>query len=108
VQKLGFTKFPFSQKSVKALLSQLSPIRLEERLFVDEGDSQRVLNDLQRTRLSRRRMIWLHTQPLLPPLSRLKVVSLFQSYGLFLTGVGLGGGEEPEPDHTTTRKPDSL
>jgi hypothetical protein len=42
-----------------------------------DGYSQRVLNELQRTRLSRRRIVWLLPRPL--PLSRQQVVFLSQS-----------------------------
>jgi hypothetical protein len=67
-----------------------------------EGRHQRVLNDLWRTRLSRRRMIWL--LPHLLPHLRQQVFPLFQSScvsPLELTD-GIGGrgwkgvGEEPK------------
>jgi hypothetical protein len=35
------------------------------------GQDQRVLNDLQRTRLCRRRLIWLLPHPLPPPVNML-------------------------------------
>ncbi len=40
---------------------------------------QRVLNNLWRTQISRRRMIWLPPNPL-PPFSRKKILSLFQPF----------------------------
>ncbi len=46
-------------------------------LELNLGGRQRVLNDLKRTRLSRRLMIWLLSHPL--PLSRQQVVSLSPS-----------------------------
>jgi hypothetical protein len=52
-----------------------------------------VLNDLSRTRLSRRRMIWLHLHPLPPPVSILSLILSFLCVAFELTyGRGVGGG----------------
>ncbi len=62
--------------------------------------AQRELNDLQITRLSRRRMIWL-----LPHhLSRLFLSLLVRCWLSLLTGQGMG----EEQNHTTARKPGAL
>jgi hypothetical protein len=70
---------------------------------------QRVLNDLKRTRRSRRRMIWSPPPPTPPPLSRQQVVSLSQSSCVspaeFTEG---GGGVREEPNHTSAEKPSPL
>ncbi len=59
---------------------------------------QRVLIDLQRTELSRCRMIWLLPHPFPSPISKL---SMFLSLPVELTD-GRGGGREP--NQTTARK----
>jgi hypothetical protein len=73
-----------------------------------DSERQRELNDLQRTRLSRRRMIWLLSHPL-HTLSRL--VSLSQSSCVLPVELTEGRGGEvvgEEPDHTMTRSPGPL
>jgi hypothetical protein len=45
-------------------------ISFRELAFISDSVVQRVSNDLQRARLSRRRMVWLLAHPLLPSVSR--------------------------------------
>jgi hypothetical protein len=62
--------------------------------------TQKVLNDLERTRLSRRNMNWLHPHP-----SPQHVVSLSRSLRIgneLANGGGVGVGEEP--NHTRGEK----
>ncbi len=73
----------------------VSKYRETQELTVRDGASQSVQNDLKRTRLSRRRMIWLLPfSPPLPSASCLSWLSL-PVYRLpkLLTGGGGGGGK---------------
>ncbi len=73
---------------------------------------QRVVDGLQRTMLSRRRMIWILPLPLPPTPSPVSKLSLFFSVFLCVAPVeltiGRGGGKGKEPNHTTARKPGPL
>ena len=72
-----------------------------EILILAEQNNQRVLHDLQRTRLSCGRMIQLLTHHLPPPLYRVWPVEVTDGRGV-VEGVG------EEPNDTTARKPDPL
>jgi hypothetical protein len=70
------------------------------KIFLSRQD-QRVMNDLKRTRLSRRRMIWLLPQP-----SCQQVVFFSQSSCVFPVELTDGRGEET--NHTMRRKSGPL
>ncbi len=87
-------------KSLPYIRSSMWPLRSPDTAH------QRLQSDLQRTRLSRHRLIWFLPPP--PPLSPVSKLSLFLSLSVcrrwsLLTNRGEGVGEEPY--HTTARKP---
>jgi hypothetical protein len=77
--------------------------------FRSIGLSQRVLNDLQRARLSRGRLIRLLAHPLPFPVSKLdrRNSEKLRKRDHLLTGEGVKGVGE-ELNHTTARKPCPL
>jgi hypothetical protein len=68
--------------------------------------AQKVGNDLWRTRLSRRHMVWLLPHLLPPPFSKLdrRHTGRLSKRDNLLTGLGGGGEMGEEPNHTTATK----